>query len=91
MTSSTTDTTGQVLSGGRWMTYNPLTATYDTRDGTQVAAELVETVQCFADVLYISRIRSDQRAGPRPAAAKAVGHVQPAIDCEQESHEKNEP
>jgi hypothetical protein len=44
------------------VTYNPLTATYDTPDGTSVAAELVDNVQCFADVLHIARIRDKQRA-----------------------------
>jgi hypothetical protein len=42
-------------------TYNPLTATYDTKDGTSVAAELVDNVECLADVLHISSIRSTQR------------------------------
>jgi hypothetical protein len=46
-----------------WVTYNPLTATYDTPDGTSVAAELVDNVQCLADVLHIAAIRAKQRAG----------------------------
>lgn len=40
-----------------WVTYNPLTNTYDTQDGTNVAAELVDNVQCLADVLRIAQIR----------------------------------
>lgn len=45
-----------------WVTYNPLTNTYDTQDGTSVAAELVDNVQCLADVLRIAQIRARQRA-----------------------------
>ena len=45
-----------------WVTYNPLTNTYDTQDGTSVAAELVDNVQCLADVLHIAQIRASQRA-----------------------------
>lgn len=45
-----------------WVTYDPLTATYDTPDGTSVAAEIVDNVQCLADVLHIAQIRAKQRA-----------------------------
>lgn len=45
-----------------WVEYNPMTATYDTPDGTRVAAELVDNVQCLADVLHIAQIRAKQRA-----------------------------
>ena len=45
-----------------WVTYDPLTATYDTPDGTSVAAELVDNVQCLADVLHIAAIRARQRS-----------------------------
>jgi hypothetical protein len=45
-----------------WVKYNPLTATYDTPAGTSVAAELVDNVQCLADVLHIAAIRAKQRA-----------------------------
>jgi hypothetical protein len=45
-----------------WVVFNNCTQTYDTRDGTKVAAELVDNVQCLADVLRISLIREDQRA-----------------------------
>lgn len=44
-----------------WVNYNPLTAAYDTPDGTSVAAELVDNVQCLADVLRIAQIRAKQR------------------------------
>lgn len=44
-----------------WVTYNPLTATYDTPDGTSVAAELADNVQCLADVLHLAQIRAKQR------------------------------
>jgi hypothetical protein len=50
-----------------WVTYNPLTATYDTPDGTSVSAELVDNVQCLADVMHIAQIRAKQRA-ERPNA-----------------------
>ena len=52
-----------------WARYNVLTDTYDTPDGTHVAAELVDSVQCLADVLHIAQIRASQRApraGPPP-------------------------
>jgi hypothetical protein len=45
-----------------WVTYNPLTNTYDTPDSTSVAAELVDNVQCLADILNIAQIRAKQRA-----------------------------
>ena len=45
-----------------WVRYNPRTATYDTPDGTAVAAELVENVQCLADVFHIATTREKQRA-----------------------------
>lgn len=44
-----------------WVTYNPLTATYDTPDGTSVASELVDNAQSMGDVLYIVGIRAAQR------------------------------
>ena len=45
-----------------WVRYNLLTDTYDTPDGTKVAAELCDNVQCLADFLHIAKIRDDQRA-----------------------------
>jgi hypothetical protein len=48
-----------------WVTYNPLTATYDTPDGTAVAAELIDNVRCLADALHIANIRAKQRAALR--------------------------
>ena len=52
---------------GPWVRFNPLTQSYETRDGTSVAAEVIESVKCLADVLRIASIREDQRA----AIAKA--------------------
>lgn len=52
-----------MVNDNTWVTYNPMTATYDTKDGTQVPAELVHNVQCLADVLRIAQIRARQRAG----------------------------
>lgn len=45
-----------------WVKYNAMTNTYDTPDGTSVAAELVDNVQSLVDVLYIAMIREKQRA-----------------------------
>jgi len=45
-----------------WVSYNPLNATYETKDGTVVAAELVDNVQCLADVFHIASIRAAQRS-----------------------------
>lgn len=42
--------------------FNPLTHTYDTPDGTKVASELGDNVQCLADVLHMSAIREKQRS-----------------------------
>lgn len=50
----------------QWIRFNPLTQTYDTRDGTHVAAELVENVQCLADALCVAAIREEQRAQSSP-------------------------
>ena len=60
-----------------WVTYNPLTATYDTPDGTSVAAELVDNVQCLADVLHIAHIRAKQRA-ERPNVGAKLETTAPA-------------
>lgn len=51
-----------------WVSYNDKTATYDTPDGTSVAAEVVDGVECLADLLRISNIRAQQRAAIRKAA-----------------------
>lgn len=45
-----------------WVKYNTMTHTYDTPDGTSVAAELVDNVRSLVDVLYIATIREKQRA-----------------------------
>lgn len=45
-----------------WVRFNQLDATYDTADGTKVPAELVENIECLADVLRIAAIRARQRA-----------------------------
>lgn len=44
-----------------WVKYNHLTATYDTLDNTKVAAEIIDSIQCLADILYIAQIRAKQR------------------------------
>jgi hypothetical protein len=46
---------------GEWVKYNPETLMYETGDGTKVAAEIVESVQCLADILVIAQIRERQR------------------------------
>jgi hypothetical protein len=43
------------------VSFNPLTQTYDTLDGTRVAAELVDNVHTPSDVFYIANIREAQR------------------------------
>jgi hypothetical protein len=48
-----------------WVRYNPMTATYDTPDGTSVPAEIVDSACCLADVLRISLIRAAQRVATR--------------------------
>jgi hypothetical protein len=54
---------GQLCARRReWVKYSPLTATYDTPDGTSVPAEIADNAQCLADVLRIAQIRSKQRA-----------------------------
>jgi hypothetical protein len=45
-----------------WITYNQQTKSYETPDGTSVAAELVNNVRCLADVLHIAQIRAKQRS-----------------------------
>lgn len=45
----------------QWVKYNPLTATYDTPDGTKVAQELADSAECWADVLHIANVREKQR------------------------------
>jgi hypothetical protein len=47
-----------------WVAYNPRTYTYDTPDGTAVAAEIVDSVACLADVFFIATLREQQRAAP---------------------------
>jgi len=47
----------------QWDRYNPLTDSYDTPDGTSVAAYLVEQANCLADFLAIASIREKQRNG----------------------------
>lgn len=44
-----------------WVHYNASTATYDTPDGTKVAAEIVESADCLADVIRIALLRDKQR------------------------------
>ena len=44
-----------------WVRYNELTGTYDTRDGTKVAAELVENAASLLDIFYIAFIRKEKR------------------------------
>lgn len=61
-----------------WVEYNPNTSTYDTKDGTKVAAELVDSVQCLADVFYICSLREEQRrndeSNPRARMDMSFGY-----------------
>ena len=45
-----------------WVKYNPLTRTYDTKDGTSVSAELVDGAGCLLDFMHIADVRSKHRA-----------------------------
>lgn len=47
---------------GSWVQFDHLTQAYVTGDKTSVSAEVVDSAQCFADVLHISEIRANQRA-----------------------------
>jgi len=51
-----------------WVKFNSLTHCYETKDGTSVPAELMDNVECLADVLKIAVIRDRQRAaqGAKP-------------------------
>lgn len=60
-----------------WVSFNQMTGTYDTPDGTKVAAELVDNVSCLADILRIASIRSDQRAA---ATAVCSDHDEDCAD-----------
>lgn len=48
--------------GDDWVQFNPMTMTYDTKDGTKVAAELFCGPESLAGYLYIAQIRAEQRA-----------------------------
>ena len=54
----------------QWVLHNSNTGTYDTPDGTQVAACLVDNVECLADIFHIATIRERQRA------TKATGETE---------------
>ena len=45
----------------QWVVFNHLTQAYDTPDGTHVAAEVVDSASCVADVFNIAAIRDKQR------------------------------
>ncbi len=47
--------------------YNPLTASFDTSDGTSVAAEVVYSADSASGVFRIAQIREQQRAAMRLA------------------------
>jgi hypothetical protein len=57
----------------QWVRYNHLTDTYDTRDGTKIAAGLVRNANCLADILRIASIREEQRAQLKLDKAAAIG------------------
>ncbi len=54
-----------------WIHLDVRTNEYVTGDGTRVAAELVETASCLADILYIAYLRSEQRNGSNPRSNQA--------------------
>lgn len=51
--------------GQERVSYNHLTNTYDTPDGTVVAAELVDGADSLADIFTISTIRESQRTAKK--------------------------
>jgi hypothetical protein len=53
-----------------WVRFNALTNCYETKDGTSVPAELCDSVVCLVDVMYIAKLRSDQRASMHRAREK---------------------
>ena len=68
-----------------WIHLDVRTNEYVTGDGTRVAAELVETACCLADVLYISYLRSEQRkemkngSNPRSNQARNSPSTKPNV------------
>jgi hypothetical protein len=56
---------------GPWVQFNTLTQCYETPDGTRVAAEVADNVECLADVLRIAIIRDEQRASIAKATEAA--------------------
>ncbi len=50
-----------MIKGGQWTAFNPLTQMVETVDGTEIAMELTDNVECLADVLHIAKLRDDQR------------------------------
>lgn len=44
-----------------WIVYNSRTNTYDTRDGTCIPAELVDSANRLVDILFIATLREKQR------------------------------
>ena len=68
-----------------WIRLDVRTNEYVTGDGTRVAAELVETASCLADVLYIAYLRSEQRkemkngSNPRPNQAGNSPSTEPDV------------
>lgn len=45
----------------QWVEFDHLTQNYRTPDSTAVAAEIIDNVQCLADILHIAGIRQRQR------------------------------
>lgn len=52
---------GRYITGLSRAKYNESTHTYDTSDGTKVAAELVDSARSLGEVFYINSIREKQR------------------------------
>ena len=49
-----------------WVRFNHLTQSYETRDGTSVAAEVSDNCYSIADVLRVAIIRDKQRRDVEP-------------------------
>jgi hypothetical protein len=50
-----------IVNTNQWVKFNHLTCTYDTPDGTCVAAELIESADSASDVWRYASIREKQR------------------------------
>lgn len=65
------DCAGVCMASAPWIQFDPLTHSYKSKDGTHVAAELVDNAQSMVDVLHIASIRDLQRSN---IATRSASH-----------------